>query len=265
MEVLHLVSLPTNRSLTGLRSDHGEADTRIVLHARDAAIRWYQQINVICQDTDILVLLLAHQPNLFPAVWMFTRRAKRKLYVPVHQICLSEETRNSLLAFHSITGCDTTSQFAGIGKQPSWSIFVTCPRLLQRLGKDESPEEKVLCDAEAFICQLYNKGTEKTLINRERASTFRRAKKSLDSLPPSQDVLHLHIKRAHYQTFTMSCAAEPRGIWMALWRWYPEAWACNPRTGKGYWPLHIYRYYMFSQIVTNKPFYVKLLDSLDTL
>ena len=141
--------------------------------------------------------------------WMFTGTAKRKLYVPVHQICLSEETQNSLLAFHSIAGCDTTSQFAGIGKQSSWSIFVTCPRLLQHLGKDESPEEKVLCDAEAFICQLYNKGREETLINRERASAFRKAKKSLDSLPPTQDTPHLHIKRAHYQTFIWKKALEP--------------------------------------------------------
>ena len=142
MEVLDLVSLPTDRSLAGLRSDHEEADTRIVLHARDATIRGYQQINVICRDTDVLVLLLVHLPNPSPAVWMFTGIAKRNFYVPVHQICLSEETQNSLLAFHSITGCDTTSQFAGIGKQSSWCIFVTCPRLLQHLGKD---------DAEAFI------------------------------------------------------------------------------------------------------------------
>ena len=209
MEVLDLVSLPTDRSLAGLRSGHEEADTKIVLHARDATIRGYQQINVICRDTDVLVLLLAHLPNLSPAIWMFTGTAKRKLYFPVHQICLSEETRKSLLAFHSITGFDTTSQFAGIGKQSSWSIFVTYPRLLQHLGKDESPEAKVLCDAEAFICQLYNKGTEETLINRERASAFRRAEKSLDSLPPTQDALHLHIKRAHYQTFIWKKALEP--------------------------------------------------------
>ena len=162
MEVLDLVSLPTDRSLAGLRSDHEEADKRVVLHARDATIRGHQQINVICRDTDVLVLLLAHLPHLF------TGTAKRKLYVPVHQICLSEETRSSLLAFHSITGCDTTCQFAGIGKQSSWSIFVTCPLLLQHLGKDESPEEKVLCDAEALICQLYNRGREETLINLER-------------------------------------------------------------------------------------------------
>ena len=84
-----------------------------------------------------------------------------------------------------------------------------CPRLLQHLGKDESPEEKVLCDAEALICQLYNKGTEETLINRERASAFRRAKKSLDSLPPTQDALHLHIKRAHCQSFIWKKALEP--------------------------------------------------------
>ena len=41
-----------------LASDHEEADTRIVLHARDAAARGYKQVNILCRDTDVLVLLL---------------------------------------------------------------------------------------------------------------------------------------------------------------------------------------------------------------
>ena len=199
----------TDRHLAGLASDHEEADTRILLHARDATIRGYQQINVVCRDTDVLVLLVAHLPNLSPDVWMFTGTAKRKLYVPVHQIRLSEDKRSSLLAFHAITGCDTTSQFVGIGKQSAWSTFVTCPGLLQDLGRDECPDDKVLSDAEAFICKLYSHGTDEVLINSERAAAFRRAKKSLDGLPPTQDALHLHIKRAHYQAFIWKKALAP--------------------------------------------------------
>lgn len=37
-----------DRHLAGLASDHEEADTSILLHSRDAAIRGYQQINVVC-------------------------------------------------------------------------------------------------------------------------------------------------------------------------------------------------------------------------
>ncbi|KAL9979290.1 hypothetical protein ACROYT_G016934 [Oculina patagonica] len=156
----------TDRHLAGLASDHEEADTRILLHARDATIRGYQQINVVCRDTDVLVLLAAHLPELSPSVWMFTGTAKRKLYVPLHRIRLSEENRSSLLAFHAITGCDTTGQFAGIGKQSAWSIFVTYSELLQHLGREECPDDKVLSDAEAFVCKLYNRGTTEVLINK---------------------------------------------------------------------------------------------------
>ena len=85
----------TERDLEGVASDHEEADTRIILQARDANIRGYQQVNIMCQDTDVLVLLVAHLPNISPAVWMFTGTAKKKLYIPVHQIRISEEKRSS--------------------------------------------------------------------------------------------------------------------------------------------------------------------------
>ena len=59
------------------------------------------------------------------------------------------------------------------------------------------------------VCQLYNRGTKEVGIKNKRAATFRRGKKSLDGLPPTQDALHLHIKRAHLQTFIWKKAPEP--------------------------------------------------------
>ena len=38
--------------LQGLSSSQEEADTRTVLHARDATLSGYKQVNVICRDTD---------------------------------------------------------------------------------------------------------------------------------------------------------------------------------------------------------------------
>ena len=64
-EILKVWSSDASReSLQELSSDHEEADTRIVLHARDAAVRGYRQVNVLCRDTDVLVLLLAHRQDL---------------------------------------------------------------------------------------------------------------------------------------------------------------------------------------------------------
>ena len=60
-ETLKVWSSDTSRlDVRELASDHEEADTRIVLHARDTAARGYKQVNILCRDTDVLVLLLAH-------------------------------------------------------------------------------------------------------------------------------------------------------------------------------------------------------------
>lgn len=52
-------------------SGHEEADTKIVLHARDATVTGYKQVNVLCRDTYVLNC---------PLVWMFSETSKRKRY-----------------------------------------------------------------------------------------------------------------------------------------------------------------------------------------
>lgn len=153
---------------------------------------------------------------------------QKKRYVPIHQIEITEERRESLLAFHALTGCGTTSQFVGIGKKSSaWPVFLKYPKLLQHLGEENAPNERLLSDAEAFVYHLYSPNTDKVLIHQERVASFRRATKNLDALPPTQDALHLHIRRAHLQAFIWRRALDPysRRQWMALRRRHPEAQA----------------------------------------
>ena len=111
------------------------------------------------------------------------------------------ETRNSLLAFHTIMGCDTTSQFCGIGKGSAWKALDSqASNLLTSIGETSPPTQRTIADAEAFVCHLYHKGTREVEINRERATAFRKVKKNIDSLPPTQDALHLHIRRGNNQS-----------------------------------------------------------------
>ena len=125
------------------------------------------------------------------------------------KIPLSEEKRKSLLAFHAITGCDTTSQFYGVGKASAWKVFEDAPGLLEHIGEESQISTDVLAKAEAFVCKLYNPGTQEVEINKERAAAFRKSKKDLDALPPTQDALILHIKPANYQTMVWNKALEP--------------------------------------------------------
>ena len=196
-EILNVWSSDGSReTLQELSSGHEEADTRIVLHARDAAVRGYHQVNVLCCDT---VLLLAHRQDLCQEIWLFSSTSQTKRYIPVHKISLPKEKRKSLLAFHTITGCDTTSQFARFGKQSALKIFDSSSNLIEHLGEHCPPEESVLADAEAFVCQLYNHGIDGIDIDKERAAALRKVKKSLDSLPLTKDALHLHIPCANIQ------------------------------------------------------------------
>ena len=80
-ETLKVWSSDTSRQdVRELTSDHEEADTRIVLHARDAAARGYKQVNILCRDTDVLVLLLAHREHLCQEIWMFAGTSRQRRY-----------------------------------------------------------------------------------------------------------------------------------------------------------------------------------------
>jgi len=87
---------------------------------------------------------------------MFPGTSRQRRYIPVHSIPLSEEKRKSLLALHAITGCDTTSQFYGVGKASAWKVFEDAPDLLEHLEEDSQISADVLAKAEAFVCKLYN-------------------------------------------------------------------------------------------------------------
>ena len=132
-----------------------------------------------CALTDVLVLLLAHRQDLCQEIWMFSGTSRTKRCIPVHEISLPEEKRKSLLAFHTINGCDTTSQFAGIGKQSALKMFDASSKLIEHLGEHCPPEESVLTDAEAFVCQLSNHGTDGVDIDEGRAAAFHKVKKNL--------------------------------------------------------------------------------------
>ena len=78
-------------------------------------------------------------------------------------------------------------------------MFDSSSKLIEHLGEHCPPEESVVANAEAFVCKLYNHGTDGVDINEERAVAFLKVKKNHDSLPPTKGTLHLHIRRANVQ------------------------------------------------------------------
>ena len=60
-----------------------------------------------------------------------------------------------LLAFHALTGCDTTSYIANHTKRSSWKIFKEHHGLLNKLGIGELTEATIK-SSETFVCRIYN-------------------------------------------------------------------------------------------------------------
>jgi len=186
--------------VTNLLAAHEEADTRILLHAADAANKGYQRVIIQCRDTDVLIMLLVFSNQLSQEVWMKAGTSKKPRYIKVHEIRLPNDIRDGLLAFHSVTGCDTTSQFTGIGKKTAWKVFKQCPQLLHQLGHESEPSPETMTSVEHFVCRLYDPNTTGNSIQQIRCSKFRKLNANIDTLPPTKDALQLHIKRANYQT-----------------------------------------------------------------
>ena len=102
-EILNVWSSDASReSLQELSSDHEEADTRIVLHARDAAVRGYHQVNVFCRDTDVLMAPSGAQArSLSRKLFVLRYIPNKKIHsIPQDLIARGEEEVAASLPYH---------------------------------------------------------------------------------------------------------------------------------------------------------------------
>ena len=94
-----------------------EADSRMFIHAHYVAESENVGSAIVTSpDTDAAVLCLFHYSVLnFIELWFHTGTGKKRRFIPMHVIAekLSEEIIRVLLAFHTLTGCDSTSDPCG--------------------------------------------------------------------------------------------------------------------------------------------------------
>ena len=111
-------------------STHEEADTKMILHAVHANNVFERnditgRVIIKTPDTDVLVLAIHYylQMDRVKEFWIetgtVTRTTDLQRFIPVHDICHSQSPLflKVLPAIHTLTGCDSTSVFFGIGKK----------------------------------------------------------------------------------------------------------------------------------------------------
>ena len=102
-------------------NNHEEADTLIVWHAINASQLSKKEIFVKANDTDVLCILVSFSERLNKTSIQLKNRI-----IDVHPIfnALGKLKSRALLAFHALTGCDTTGKFLGIGKGTWFKTFL---------------------------------------------------------------------------------------------------------------------------------------------
>ena len=135
----------THKKVVHFRSTQEEADTKLLLHAVDAAAHGATEINIYSPDTDVFILSLRRYPQLCHETNFITGTGQRhrviKLQPIVHSICTHKIA--ALPALHALSGADTTVTFAGKGKAAWWKAFQESSQdsitALGNLGASEPP------------------------------------------------------------------------------------------------------------------------------
>ena len=83
---------------------------------------------------------------------------------------------DALPAFHALTGCDTTSGFAGRGKRTAWSVlnkFEDVTPTLRALARTPTAHiDKILPTIERFVILMYDKEIPDDSVNKARQTLF---------------------------------------------------------------------------------------------
>ena len=194
------------REVEALRSNHEEADTRMILHANHA-VRADRRLVIQSPDTDVLVLSVSHFRSLdCPELWFRTGVKDRHRLIPVHDIAhaLGEKMCSSLPGFHAITGCDSTSSLAGIGKIKAWDSFCRSTDhqdSLSLLGEEQELNVTTAGKCEAYVCSLYTASKKTSTADELHYLMFCQKKQKNEILPQTSDCLLQQRKRSNYQAF----------------------------------------------------------------
>ena len=109
-----------------LQSNHEEADTRMLLHAKHASFT-YPKVLISSPVTDIFIIFFSVHTRIAANLYFLTGVKRSRRIIDVSKVAdyifdtlkrcdVSKEVlMESLIGFHSFTGCDTISAFTGRG------------------------------------------------------------------------------------------------------------------------------------------------------
>ena len=149
-------------------------------------------------DLCLIMLLILVTPG--------TGRKFRRLNLSAANDELGADVCHAFPGMHAFTGCDTTSSFAFHGKKSAFKLLCdnsplgnTIRQACSQLGSSfQSPSDECMGSLEKFVCALYCVANC-THVNDARYQLFCTKVSQSNQLPPCQDALVKHCRRANYQ------------------------------------------------------------------
>ena len=208
-----------------------------MVHVANAIGNGHTSIIIRTADTDVAVLAVAAVATLgLEELWVSygTGKSRKVLRAPVFAKALGSSKSRCLAFFHALTGCDTTSFFAGQGKRTAWTTWENFPdvkhafleparapsaissgslslieRYLILMYDKTSPHSKVRVDIDKTVYWwlFHSYGLSLSLqlllfmlqVNDARKYLFTKKGRGLEGLPPTHETLKWHVMQATYQ------------------------------------------------------------------
>ena len=212
---------------------HEEADVNMVSYAlMMSREHGCQQIQIVSDDTDVFVLLVHFYWKLRPLAAITMKRFDGKtIYITATAMALGHKCVQ-LLHMHAITGCDSVSYPFGKGKVSSLKVIVDSDDLdIEVFGESNATISDVMCTGCRMFGHLYGAkcGTTMNALRYKIFST-RLNVPTLKSLPPTDDSLALHLKRAHIQAMLWKAADrdQPPNVCLCDFGWEMSAGTPSP-------------------------------------
>lgn len=192
-----------------------EADTRLVLHAKNAADDGYAAVIVNSEDTDVFILLVAFCRSIDAKRYQRCGTQTRTKLVDIGKVALAlgERLCRGRIGLHAFKGCDTVSAFSGKGKLSAFMLMKAREDVREayiKLGEAWNLSAELLEALEKVTCSLCTPSTATASnINDVRYNLFCAKNGEIEShllphppppLPPCKDCLSKHAIRANYQS-----------------------------------------------------------------
>jgi len=125
-----------------------------MVHIADAVQDGHQSVT-IRRDTDVVMLVVATLD--VKELWVSYGTRKNHRILLAHLFAKSK----CVPIFHALTGCNTTSFFAGYGKGTAWAAWKNFPDVtktfLELAGTPSNISDENLCTIERFVILIYDR------------------------------------------------------------------------------------------------------------